>query len=100
MKSTIEKVVINMFEGIVRGTPYHWYVGNDSHPALVAMTRAIVGAFISGSLGFLVAWQATDQVKVLIIAGVQPALTYLGIRFGIEGLVDTAKYKGPPENGG
>lgn len=94
MTNAIERLVIGMFEGLVRGTPYHWYVGNATHPAVVAMTRAIVGAVISGALGFFVVWQVTNEPKLLIIAGVQPALTYIAVRFGIEGIVDTAKKNG------
>ena len=69
----------------------HLYVGNDRPPWAVALTRAIVGAVIIGGLGFLAVWQATDDVKVLITAGVTPALTHLALRFGLEGFVDSGK---------
>lgn len=80
----MEKVMDNL---------YHLYVGNDRPPWAVALTRAFVGAAIIGGLGFLAVWQATDDVKVLVTAGVTPALTHLALRFGLEGIVDTGKSK-------
>lgn len=70
---------------------WHAYVGNDTAPWIVALMRAVVGAVITGGLGFLAVWQSTDEVKVLVTAGVTPALTYLSLRFGLEGVIDTGK---------
>jgi len=70
---------------------WHFYVGNDTAPWIVALSRAVVGAMIVGGLGFLAVWQATDDVKVLVTAGVTPALTHLALRFGLEGVIDTGK---------
>ena len=69
----------------------HAFIGNDTPPWIVAGARGFLGALISGSLGFLVTWQGTDEVKVLVSAGVTPFLTYLGIRLGIEGFIDARK---------
>ena len=54
----------------------------------IAAARAIVSAVIVGGLGFLAVWTTTDDIKTLIIAGLTPALTTLGMRFGIEGTLD------------
>ena len=70
---------------------YHLYVGNDRPPWAVALTRAIVGAVLLGASGFLTTWSQTDEVKLLIIAGLTPAIGYLLVRFGIEGIIDTGK---------
>ena len=73
---------------------YHAIIGNDTPPWVVAAARGFLGALISGGLGFLVTWQGTDEVKVLVSAGVTPFLTYLGIRLGIEGFIDARKNRG------
>ncbi len=70
---------------------YHVLVGNDSHPMMVAAARAIVGGVITGAISFLGIWQTTDELKVLITAGVLPFLTYIGARLGIEGPLDNWK---------
>ena len=69
----------------------HWVIGNDTHPAVVAATRAVIGAVITGGLGFLAVWQSTEEVKVLVTAGVTPFLSYLAIRLGLEGFIDVRK---------
>lgn len=69
----------------------HVIVGNDTHPAIVAAARAFIGAFIFGALGFLAMWANTDEVKVLVIAGLTPFLTNLALRLGLEGVLDTWK---------
>lgn len=74
---------------------YHSFVGNDAHPILVAATRAVVGAFIAGALGFLGAWMNTDEVKALVSAGLIPFFTFLGWRLGVEGLIDVRKRSDP-----
>ena len=70
---------------------FHALIGNDTHPALVAAARAVLGSFILGGLGLLAMWATTDEVKVLIIAGLTPFLTNLGLRFGFEGFIDVRK---------
>ncbi len=70
---------------------YHSIVGNDTHPVIVAATRAIIGGVITGAISFFGIWQATDETKVLITAGVLPFLTYIGARFGLEGPIDNWK---------
>lgn len=69
----------------------HAIIGNDTHPAIVAAARAVLGSFIFGALGFLAMWSSTDEVKVLIIAGLTPFLTNLGLRFALEGFIDVRK---------
>ena len=56
-----------------------------------AAFRAVLGAVIVGGLGFLAIWSQTDELKVLLTAGLVPALTHLGIRLGVEGVIDTRK---------
>ena len=67
----------------------HAIVGNDTSPWVVAGTRALIGATITGALSFFTVWQGTDDVRVLVSAGVVPFLSYLGVRLGIEGVIDT-----------
>ena len=54
----------------------------------VAAGRAVLSAAIVGGLGFLAMWSQTSELKLLIIAGLTPALTTLGIRLGVEGTLD------------
>lgn len=75
---------------------YHKFVGNDEHPLIVAACRALAGAMIVGGTGFLGVWQSTDDVKILISAGVGPFLSYLGVRLGVEGALDSWKSGRPP----
>ena len=70
---------------------YHLYVGNDRPVWAVALTRAIIGASLIGSAAFLAMWSQTDEVKVLVIAGLTPFIGHLLLRFGIEGVIDTGK---------
>lgn len=58
-----------------------------------AAIRAVIGAVIVGSLGFLSIWSQTDDTKVLISAGLTPALSYLAVRLGIEGYIDAKNGK-------
>ncbi len=69
----------------------HAYYGNDAPPWVVAATRAVAGALITGLLSFFTIWTQTDDVKLLVSAFMVPTLTYLGTRFGIEGTVDAHK---------
>ena len=57
----------------------------------IAAGRAVLSAAIVGGLGFLALWSQTDDVKLLIIAGLTPALTTLGMRLGVEGYADRPK---------
>ena len=87
----MEKLIIGTMEALARGRLYHWLIGNDAHPAVVAFSRALLGGMIMGAIAFFAQWQLTDEPKPLITAGVQTFLTYVGVRFGVEGLVDTGK---------
>ena len=69
----------------------HAIIGNDTHPAVVAAARALLGSLIMGGLGFLAMYANTDDVKTLVIAGMTPFLLNLGWRFGIEGFIDVRK---------
>ena len=59
---------------------------------LVAGIRALITATVTGGLAFLAVWSATDEVKVLVIAGLTPFLTVLGARLGVEGTLDSRRY--------
>ena len=54
----------------------------------IAAGRALLSAVIVGGLGFLATWSQTSDPKLLIIAGLTPALTTIGMRLGIEGALD------------
>ena len=58
---------------------------------VTAAFRAGLSAVIVGGLGFLAMWSQTDELKQLLIAGLVPALTTLGLRLGVEGTIDTRK---------
>ena len=66
----------------------HAIVGNDTSPWVVAAARALFGATIVGMTGFLAVWQGSDDPKVLVSASLGPFLSYLAVRFGIEGYID------------
>jgi hypothetical protein len=70
---------------------WHAYVGNETSPWVVALARALVGAALLGASGFLTTWSQTDEVKLLAIAGLTPAIGYLILRAGLEGVIDTGK---------
>ncbi len=69
----------------------HALIGNDTNPALVAAARALLGAVIAGATGFLGVWSQTDEVKVLVIAGLGPFLAVISTRFVGEGFIDVRK---------
>lgn len=75
----------------MRDWMFHALLGNDAHPAVTAVARALVGAALTGALAFLVAWENTDDVQVLIRAGLTPFILYLMVRGGVEGVVDVQK---------
>jgi len=57
----------------------------------VAAARALAGAVLLGVAGFLTVWSQTDDVKILVSAGVGPAVGHLLLRLGIEGYMDRPK---------
>ena len=63
----------------------------EGKPWQVAAARAVLSAVIVGGLGFLATWSQTDNVKLLVTAGLTPALTTLMMRLGLEGMVDSRK---------
>ncbi len=72
---------------------WHAYVGNDTAPWIVALARALLSGIVVGVLAFLAVWPETDDVRVLVSAGLTPGLTVFAIRFGLEGVIDTGKRK-------
>ncbi len=70
---------------------FHNLVGNDSPAWGVALARGVLGAVVIGGLAFFNAWTQTDDVKLLISATAVPVLTWVGMRIGLEGWVDTWK---------
>ena len=54
----------------------------------IAAARGLLAAVVSGGLAFLAVWSQTDDLKTLLIAGLTPGLTTLGIRFLGEGWLD------------
>ncbi len=75
----------------MRDWMFHALLGNDAHPAVTAVARALVGASLTGASSFLATWQTTDEIKVLISAGLSPAIAVLLVRGGWEGIVDVQK---------
>lgn len=55
----------------------------------VATVRAVAQAVVVGGLGFLAVWSQTDDVKILVTAGLTPFLALLGTRLGVEGYIDS-----------
>ena len=53
-----------------------------------AVLRGVYLAVGAGGLAFLGAWAATDDLKAPLSAGGIAALTALGFRSGVEGVVD------------
>lgn len=57
----------------------------------VAAIRGVMLAIATGGLAALAMWSQTDSVKLILIAGLTPALTVLAARLGGEGAYDAAK---------
>lgn len=57
----------------------------------IAFVRGIFAAALAGGLAFLAVWSQTDDLKTLLIAGLTPFLTTLGVRFLGEGWLDRPK---------
>ncbi len=72
---------------------YHAIVGNDAPPWVTATARGILGAVVVGGLAFFNAWAQTDDVGFLIRTTGIAVLGWIGMRAGIEGMIDTAKKK-------
>lgn len=72
---------------------WYAYVGNDTKPWIVALARALLSGVVVGTLAFLAVWPETDNIRVLVSAGLTPGLTVFAIRFGLEGVIDTGKSK-------
>lgn len=54
----------------------------------VAAGRALLTAALLGAAGFLAVWAQTDEVKVLVTAGLTPFVGTLLMRLGVEGYAD------------
>lgn len=57
----------------------------------VATIRAVAGALVLGSISAVAMWSATNDLGLIVRAGLTPALLYLAARLGIEGYVDSKK---------
>ena len=77
---------------------YHWIVGNDTPPWIVAGARGLLQAFLLAALSFFSIWAQVDDVKLLIST---PAEVFFGVllfRWIGEGALDS--WKGGKKNGG
>ena len=45
---------------------------------------AVLGAVLTGAISALAVWSQTDALKVIIIGGLAPALTYLATVLGLQ----------------
>lgn len=72
---------------------YHVVIGNDAPPWMTATARGLLGAVVIGGLAFFNIWAQTDDLKLLISGTAVPVLTWVGMRAGIEGMMDTSKNK-------
>jgi hypothetical protein len=64
----------------------------------VALVRGIASALCAGTLSFLAVWGAgEDSTRVLLTAGLTPAIVTLVARFGLEGTYDSRRSKPAPE---
>lgn len=73
---------------------YHLIVGNDVPPWSVALARGVLGAVVVGGLALFNAWAQTDDIPFLIRTTGIAVLTYIGLRAGIEGIIDQRKNGG------
>lgn len=55
----------------------------------VAAIRGGITALGTGALAALTTWTQTDEVKIIAIAGLTPAITIMVARFGVEGTLDS-----------
>ena len=69
----------------------HALLGNDTPPWTVAFARGLLEAVLTGGIAFFTIWSQTDDVRLLITAGMVPFLSVLSLRFAAEGLVDSGK---------
>lgn len=75
----------------MRDLMYHYLLGNDVPPWGVALARSLLGAVVVGGLAFFNAWAQTDDIPFLIRTTGIAVLTWIGLRAGIEGMLDTWK---------
>ena len=69
----------------------HALLGNDTAPWTVAFARGLLEAVLTGGIAFFGIWSQTDDIRLLITAGMVPFLSTLLLRFAAEGLVDSGK---------
>ena len=73
---------------IIRNTRVvHALLGNDTAPWTVAFARGLLEAVLTGGIAFFGIWSQTDDIRLLITAGMVPFLSVLSLRFAAEGLV-------------
>lgn len=70
---------------------YHWIVGNDVPPWCTALARGLLGAFIVGGLAGFNAWGQSDDVGFIIRTTGVAVFSFLGVRAGIEGILDQTR---------
>ena len=75
----------------LKNLAYHWIVGNDTAPWIVAAARGAVLAFITAAIAFFQIWAQTDDIKLLISVPGAMFFTVLSGRWAAEGLIDTWK---------
>lgn len=69
----------------------HALLGNDTPPWVVAFARGLISALLTGGIAFFGTWAQTDDIRLLITAGMVPFLTTLMLRWGLEGGVDSRR---------
>ena len=69
----------------------HALLGNDTAPWIVAFARGLLGALLTGGISFFGIWSQTDDIRLLVTSFMVPFMSYLSLRFGLEGAVDRNK---------
>ncbi|KKL81368.1 hypothetical protein LCGC14_1995460 [marine sediment metagenome] len=70
---------------------YHWIVGNDTPPWIVAAARGLLTALLAAATNFFMVWSQTDDVKLLISGPSGVFLSVLTLRLAAEGIIDSWK---------
>ncbi|MEM3169950.1 MAG: hypothetical protein QW838_04180 [Candidatus Nitrosotenuis sp.] len=72
------------------------YVGERSNPGahpplVVAVARALVGAFLVGAAAAVSSWQAGGSGELIAQSSLSASIGYLSMRAGVEGLIDARR---------
>lgn len=84
-------MTLNQMIRVVLDIVYHGYVGNDTHPQLVAAFRGTLLAVIAGATAALACIEHGDAPTFVITTGVGTFLTTFAVRVLGEGQIDTWK---------